>query len=100
MSEPRRKSTSKVIVLPDTIGLAADICVEHEAACQAASRALEHARRCGELLAQAKAVVAHGKWLPWLATHCSALSPRVAQGYMRIAARWGEIEAAAANAKC
>ena len=42
---------------PDTILLAADICVEHEAACRAAGSALEHALCCGELLAQAKAEV-------------------------------------------
>jgi hypothetical protein len=57
MSGPHPKSASQAIVLPDTIILAADICAEHEAACKAAGSALEHARRCGELLAQAKAEV-------------------------------------------
>jgi hypothetical protein len=44
-------------VSPDTIVVAADICAEHETARQTAGSALDHARRCGELLAQAKAEV-------------------------------------------
>src|ERR1022692_3190492 len=98
MSRPYPNSGRQDVVSLDTTVLAGDICAQHEAACQAAGSALEHARRCGELLAQAKAVQGHGKWLPWLAAHCSAISPRVAQGYMRIAARWDEIQQAAANA--
>ncbi len=57
MSGPHPKSASQAIARADTIVPAADICVENESACQAAGSALEHARRCGELLAQAKAEV-------------------------------------------
>jgi len=32
-------------------------------------RGLEHARRAGELLIQAKGQVGHGEWLPWLKDH-------------------------------
>ncbi|MEJ7804019.1 MAG: DUF3102 domain-containing protein [Candidatus Limnocylindria bacterium] len=67
-----------------TTSLAADIRREHEAAQQAFASAVEHAVRCGELLAEAKAQVRHGEWLPWLAEHFPA-SPRTAQGYMRLA---------------
>ena len=79
-------------------GLAVEIIVEHEAALKAVRSGLEHARRAGELLIEAKAAQEHGAWLPWLAEHCPAISERVAQMYMRVAQRWPELEAAA-NAK-
>ena len=69
-----------------TMSLAQDIRCEHEAAQQAFASAVEHAVRCGELLAEAKAQVRHGEWLPWLAENFPA-SPRTAQGYMRLAAQ-------------
>jgi hypothetical protein len=67
----------------------------HAAATQAAHRALEHARRAGELLIQAKAHVPHGEWLPWLETNCPDVAERTAQAYMRVARRWPELEAKA-----
>jgi len=67
------------------MSLAQDIRREHEAAQQAFASAVEHAVRCGELLAEAKAQVRHGAWLPWLAENFLA-SVRTAQGYMRLAA--------------
>lgn len=76
--------------------IAADINAAHEAAIGAARSALDHARQCGELLSQVKAALHHGEWLPWLEANC-IVSPRVAQGYMRIAAGWATLEAA--NAK-
>jgi len=66
--------------------LAADIRREHDAAQAKFASAVEHAVRCGELLTEAKAQVAHGEWLPWLAEHFPA-SVRKAQGYMRLACR-------------
>ena len=68
------------------MSLAQDIRREHEAAQQAFASAVEHAVRCGELLAEAKAQVRHGAWLPWLAENFPA-SVRTAQGYMRLAAQ-------------
>ena len=59
---------------------------------------LDHATRVGELLIEAKGQLSHGEWLPWLETHCS-LSPRVAQGYMRIARQWPQLLADPANTK-
>ena len=64
---------------------------EHGAAAGAARTALDHARRAGELLNQAKAGLRHGDWLPWLGAHFE-FSPRTAQGYMRIADHWGELQ--------
>ena len=60
---------------------------EHNAAAGAAQTALEHARRAGELLIEAKAQTQHGSWLTWLAAHFE-FSPRTAQGYMRVAENW------------
>jgi hypothetical protein len=64
--------------------LAADIRREHDAAQQAATAAVKHAIRCGELLADAKTQVPHGEWLAWLDAHFPA-GRRTAQGYMRLA---------------
>ena len=68
------------------MSLAQDIRREHEAAQQAFASAVEHAVRCGELLAEAKSQVRHGEWLPWLAENFPA-SARCAQNYMRLAAQ-------------
>ena len=72
--------------------LARCINYEHALALDTARSALEHARKAGTLLLAAKAQVPHGSWLPWLAEHCD-VAPRVAQGYMRLADRWPELEA-------
>lgn len=64
---------------------------EHRAALDARDRALEHARRCGELLRRAKDACPHGAWRPWLAANCPSLSERTAQRYMRLAERWPDL---------
>lgn len=70
--------------------LAIEINAEHLAAVGKARQALEHARRAGELLLQAKAAVGHGGWLPWLAANVK-FSERTAQAYMRLAAGWDQL---------
>ena len=50
--------------------LAARIRVEHGAAASLGDAA-RHAIAAGELLIEAKALVRHGQWLPWLRDHCS-----------------------------
>jgi hypothetical protein len=70
---------------------AAEINQEHFQAETALNRALEHARRAGELLIQVKGQLAHGGWIGWLNSNFQG-SVRRAQGYMRIASRWGELE--------
>lgn len=47
-------------------------------------RRSDHAVRCGKLLAEQKARLPHGGWLPWLDEQFPA-SRRTAQGYMRLA---------------
>ena len=77
----------------ELVPLAREITQAHEEACHAAQSALEHARRAGELLIQAKKGIAHGAWQPWLAAQCPTIRERTAQAYMRVARRWPELEA-------
>jgi hypothetical protein len=76
--------------------LAARIRAEHEATSAALKTSVEHAMAAGELLLEAKELVKHGQWLPWLAEHC-AISDRTAQLYMRCAKNRSAIEA---NTQC
>jgi Protein of unknown function (DUF3102) len=64
--------------------LAARIREEHIGARGAIKRSVEHAMAAGDLLREAKALLKHGEWLPWLAEHCK-MSERTAQLYMRVA---------------
>lgn len=79
----------------ELVSLAEAINSEHDAVCRSVRAGIEHARRAGDLLIQAKAGIDHGAWLPWLSAHCPALSNRAAQRYMRIAREWPRLEAAA-----
>ena len=81
---------------PEITALAADINAEHERAFGKATEALEHARRAGELLLQAKAAVGHGEWLPWVEANCK-FSVRTAQGYIRLAQGWETLSAKCAT---
>lgn len=57
---------------------------EHTLAMQHAESAVEHARRVGQLLIEAKSALQHGEFQPWLASHV-AFSTRQAQRYMSAA---------------
>lgn len=57
---------------------------EHDLAVRHASDAIEHARRAGELLLQAKSALRHGEWLPWLEANVR-VSARQAQRYLAVA---------------
>jgi Protein of unknown function (DUF3102) len=65
--------------------LAATINEHLEAAEAATRRGLEHAIAVGALLIEAKELVAHGEWLPWLQANCR-VSERSAQVYSRFRA--------------
>jgi len=82
--------TMKALQTTTLSDLAQAINREHAEVTAAAQRGLEHARRAGELLDQAKAQVGHGGWLPWLEANCE-VSARTAQAYMRVARRWAEL---------
>ena len=62
--------------------LAAQINAAHERVRDAAKAGLAHALAAGRLLLEAKAIMPHGEWLPWLEANCTA-SIRTAQAYMR-----------------
>src|SRR5262245_11745137 len=79
---------AKQLPLAPLLSLAAEITREHEAAYGAARSALEHARRAGELLLEAKTQLPHGEGLPWLAAHVPAVGVRQAQKYMRLQEHW------------
>jgi hypothetical protein len=72
-------------VVRSLTSLASAINSEHDAALRAAMTAVEHARRAGALLIDAKDQLPHGSWLAWLAEYCPTISVRTAQGYMRLA---------------
>jgi hypothetical protein len=74
--------------------LAAEINTEREGLNAVAKTALGHAICIGEKLIEAKALLDHGAWLPWLSEHCH-LSERQAQKYMRIARAKEALEAKA-----
>src|SRR4051812_25714788 len=65
--------------------------------CEQALRAgLAHALEAGRLLVEAKPLVKHGGWLPWLPEHC-AFSERTGQTYMRLAREGPRLEPAKAQ---
>ncbi len=65
-------------------GLARKINEEHAAAQDAQRESLDHAIAAGERLTEAKDVVAHGQWLPWIKENC-LFAERTVQLYMRLA---------------
>lgn len=71
---------------------ASEIKHEHRMAITHARSALEHGRRAGELLTQAKSTIPHGSWLEFVERECE-ISVRQAQRYMRVASRWDAIQA-------
>jgi hypothetical protein len=77
------------VALPD---LAAQINEHHRAAERAVNEALRHALEAGRLLIEAKGLVAHGGWLPWLRENFEG-SGRTARIYMMVARRWPELQA-------
>jgi hypothetical protein len=78
------------VALPE---LAEQINAYHDRVVESLNSGLEHARHAGELLMEAKARCPHGEWSQWLAENFRG-SGRTAQGYMRVAQSWPEIEAA------
>jgi Protein of unknown function (DUF3102) len=70
--------------------LAAEI-VEHHGAARAATReAIQHAIEAGRRLAEAKKLVGHGGWLPWLKANVPGISARTAQRYLAAAEHAGK----------
>jgi hypothetical protein len=64
--------------------LAAEIRTAHADTLRHVRSAIEQAIAVGNLLTEAKDLIGHGDWLPWLKDHC-AMSTRTAQRYMTLA---------------
>lgn len=60
-----------------------EIRAEHRGAIAAARTAIDCARAAGMRLIEAKGLISHGQWLPWLAE--IGIEPRTAQRYMQLA---------------
>src|SRR6202051_234367 len=66
--------------------LAADIRAAHQDSSRAAITLAERALAAGTALIEAKRLVAHGEWQPWLRENCG-LSERTARRYMALVSR-------------
>jgi Protein of unknown function (DUF3102) len=95
-SSPQITSTKGYINMPKDLikcdasptsldDLARRVNLAHEGALRSARTAIEYAIECGRLLTEAKALVGHGNWLPWLKEN-TIVSERTAQRWMRFAA--------------
>jgi hypothetical protein len=72
------------IVEPDPLdALAAKIDLHHQGATVAFSKGIEHILKAGEHLIEAKKLVGHGNWYPWLEANTS-VSKRMSQYYVRL----------------
>lgn len=65
-------------------GLAERIDTLHSASLSSHRKSIEQAIECGHVVAEAKALVAHGQWLPWLQAN-TKVDARTAQRWMRFA---------------
>jgi hypothetical protein len=83
---------TEVATTTPLLELAERIKLEHAEVGTAVKRGVKHAMAAGDLLIEAKTLLEHGQWLPWLAEHC-AISERTAQAYMRLARHRPQIEA-------
>ena len=84
-------SDNEVQLIPSELStLATEINSHHSQAFNHAKSAMEHARQVGELLTQAKSLVPHGEWLPWLEANCE-VSARQAQRYIQVSSNWTTI---------
>lgn len=70
--------------------LASEINAAHRFGAVHCARGLDSFRKAGELLAQAKKRVGHGRWIRWVKKHLE-FGERQAQKYMRLACEWGRL---------
>src|SRR4051794_803573 len=68
--------------------LASRINAEHAACESAMKEGLRRAIEAGRLLIEARGMVEHGGWAPWIRDHCR-FGLRTAQGYMKVARYFG-----------
>ena len=77
---------------PQLNDLARRINAEHGQCETSLNDGLRHALEAGRLLLQAKSLLCHGQWLPWLRTNFQG-APRTARAYTLIVKRWPQVEA-------
>jgi hypothetical protein len=63
----------------------------HESVDEAAVEGLKNARKAGEALIEAKGLLKHGEWLPFLKQCDESLTERTAQAYMQVAKNWARL---------
>ena len=85
MTVPKQTGDNRLPVL------AAEICKAHAEVQAAGKTAIERAIQAGHALIEAKGLLKHGEWLPWLRAHCN-ISERMAQRYVRLARNRATIE--------
>jgi hypothetical protein len=73
--------------------LAAEIAQAHAACRRSTLDAIQHAVHAGHGLNEAKHLVRHGEWVPWLRANVPGISVRTAQRYMAAAERAGKNDA-------
>src|SRR5690349_20603178 len=81
--------TAIVRAAEDLATLAHQANAEHRAGEGVTRKGLEHFRRAGEALLEAKAQCGHGRWLSWLKDNVQFSRP-TAWKYMRLAKAWDE----------
>jgi len=74
----KRETTTELVTLAELIN------AEHRACEAAATKAIEHAIRCGQLLLEAKQSKKHGGWMDWIAENFEG-SQDLANKYMKVA---------------
>ena len=65
----------------------------HQRALTLANSSIDYARKCGQALVDAKALLSHGEWTPWLRSNCPDICIRQVQRYMQLADNWPQIQA-------
>jgi len=63
---------------------------EHVRAEAAVGAALDHARKAGEYLIEAREIIPYGEWMAWLRQNCT-FSERTARAYVQVARRYDEL---------
>jgi hypothetical protein len=87
------RPAARVVQIDALAELANKINAEHNQSELAGRKCLEHCRKAGEALLEAKKKVGHGGWLPWLKANVK-FSYRQASRYMRVAENWSKLDTA------
>jgi hypothetical protein len=93
----KKRTTALIVPAKDTTGLAGYINAEHGAAQEAAAvatahahSAIHHARNAGKKLIEARGILGHGSFIPWVRENLSFSLP-TAYRYITIADNWQEL---------